>query len=433
VTDVVVLIVAADDGVMPQTVEAISHAKAAGVPMIVAITKVDKDNANATRIRQQLGEHEVFVEGYGGDVSVFDVSGITGQGVPELLEHLALLAEVESERFRANPKRMAEGVVIESANNPQRGVIATVLIQRGTLEAGDPVLTGEAWGTVRAMFDYLGRPVEAARPGDPVEVIGLDQPPEVGSHLYEMKDTAAGRKIAEDRRQESRARELAAQSKPRTIDALLGAIDEGKIQELNVVLKADVKGSLEPVRGLLERMGTDEVRVKVIHSAVGAVNDSDIILASASNAWVLGFNVLVDDKARERAKMTGVEIRLYKVIYDIEKDVKAALEGKLAPEQREVVLGHAEILQIFSSSRLGNIAGCRVRDGIMRRDAYVRVKRAGDVVHETKMASLRREKDEVREVKEGFECGIRLDGFDAFEQGDEIEAYTVEEVARTLD
>jgi translation initiation factor IF-2 len=419
---VVVLIVAADDGVMPQTMEAISHAKAAAVPMIVAITKIDKDNANVTRVRQQLTEHEVYVEGYGGDVSAFDVSGITGEGVQELLEHIALMAEVDAERFRANPMRLAEGTVIEAENSPQRGVVATVLVQNGTLRPGDAALAGEAWGTVRAMFNYRGESVDEARPGDPVEIIGMDQPPEAGSRFFVLEDTNKARSIAEDRRQKSRERELAAQSKPTTVESLLGAIDQGKVQELNIVLKADVKGSLEPIKGQLARMGTDEVRVKVLHSAVGAVNDSDVILASASNAWILGFNVNVDEKARARAKMMGVEIHLYKVIYDIERDVRNALEGKLAPEQREVVLGHALVQKVFSSSRLGNIAGCRVRDGVVRRDSNLR-----------KMASLRREKDEVKEVKDGFECGIRVDGWDEWQEADEIESYVIESVARTLD
>ncbi len=433
VTDVVVLIVAADDGVMPQTEESISHIKAAEVPMIVAITKSDRPNADTTRVRQQLTEHGVFVEGYGGDVSAFDVSGITGLGVQDLLEHIALMAEVEAERFRANPSRAAEGTVIESENSPKRGVVATVLVQNGSLKPGDSVLAGEAFGSVRAMFNHLGKPTKLALPGDAVEIIGLDQPPGAGSKFYVLEETNKAREIAETRRQAARERELAAQSKPTTIESLFGAIDEGKIAELNVVLKADVRGSLEPIKGLLARLGTDEVRVKVIHSAVGAVNDSDVILASASNAWVIGFNVSVDDRARDRAKKTAVEIRTYRIIYEIESDVRDALEGKLAPEQREVVLGHAEVLQIFQSSRLGNIAGCRVRDGLIRRDAQIRVIRGGKVIETLGMASLRREKDEVREVKEGFECGIRLQGWDQYEQGDELESFTMEEVRRTLD
>ena len=433
VTDVVVLIVAADDGVMPQTEESISHIKAAEVPMIVAITKSDRPNADTTRVRQQLTEHGVFVEGYGGDVSAFDVSGITGQGVQELLEHIALMAEVEAERFRANPSRPAEGTVIESENSPQRGVVATVLVQNGSLKPGDSVLAGEAFGSVRAMFNHLGQQTKVAMPGDAVEIIGLDQPPAAGSKFYVLEETNKAREIAETRRQSARERELAAQSKPTTIESLFGAIDEGKIAELNVVLKADVRGSLEPIKGLLARLGTDEVRVKVIHSAVGAVNDSDVILASASNAWVIGFNVPVDDRARDRAKKTAVEIRTYRIIYEIESDVRDALEGKLAPEQREVILGHAEVLQIFQSSRLGSIAGCRVRDGLIRRDSQVRVIRDGEVLQTSGMASLRREKDEVREVKEGFECGIRLQGWDGFQQGDELESFTMEEVRRTLE
>jgi translation initiation factor IF-2 len=282
------------------------------------------------------------------------------------------------------------------------------------------------------MFNYLGKQVDEARPGDPVEIIGLDQPPDAGSKFYVIEEANKAREIAEKRRQLKRERELAAQSKPTTIDMLFGAIEEGKVQELRVVLKADVRGSLEPIKGLLERAGTDEVRVRLLHSGVGAVNDSDVILANASDAWIIGFNVNVDDRARDRAKMLGVEVRIYRVIYDIEQDVRAALEGKLAPEQREVVLGHAEVLAIFQASRLGRIAGCRVRDGLMRRDGTVRVLRKEQVVHTGRMASLRREKDEAREVKEGFECGLRLEGWDAFQEGDVLECFMVEEVARTL-
>jgi translation initiation factor IF-2 len=432
VTDVVILVVAADDGVMPQTVEAISHARVAEVPIVVAITKCDKQGADPNRVRQQLTEHNVFVEGWGGDTSCFEVSAVTGKGVPEMLEHLALLSEVEAERFSANPSRLAEGTVIESENSPKRGVVATVLVQNGTLRRGDAVLAGEAFGTVRALHDPRGRTIEEAGPGDPVELIGLDQAPDAGSKFYVLEDMNRARDIAQERRVKTRERELASQSKPTTVESLLGAIDQGKVKELNVVLKTDVKGSLEPIRGLLDRLGTEEVRVKVVHAAVGAVNESDVILANASSAWIIGFSVNIDEKARMRAKMLGVDIHVFRVIYEIEELVRGALEGKLAPEIREAVIGHVEVQKVFASSRLGNIAGCRVKDGVVRRDAFVRVMRGEQQLHEARIASLRREKDEAREVKEGFECGIRLEGWDAFQEGDVFEVFSRESVARKL-
>jgi translation initiation factor IF-2 len=423
---------------MPQTVEAISHARAAGVPMVVAITKVDKQQADTRRVRAQLAENNVFVEGYGGDVSVFEVSSVTGQGVTELLEHLALLVEVDAERFRANPERMAEGTVIEAANSPKRGVVATVLVQNGTLRKGDPILAGESWGTVRAMFDYLGRQLKEAGPGDPVEVTGLDQAPEVGSKFYVLEDANEAREMAAERRMKSREKELSGQAKPTTVESLFGRIEEGKIDEVRLVLKADVRGSLDPIRVLLERMGTTEVRTKTLHAGVGAVNESDVILASASQAWVIGFNVNVDDKARAKAKMLGVTITTFKIVYEIEDAVRAALEGKLAPEIRETLQGHVDVLKLFASSRLGTIAGCRVRDGLIRRDSWLKVRRKNprggemQLVFEGRLASLRREKDEAREVKEGLECGLRAEGWDAWQEGDEIEAVGREEIARKL-
>ncbi|MDJ0520766.1 MAG: translation initiation factor IF-2 [Planctomycetota bacterium] len=432
VTDIVILIVAADDGVMPQTVEAISHAKAAGVEIVVAVTKVDRDNARPDRAKQQLAEHEIYVEGYGGDVSVFEVSGITGQGVPELLEHLALMAEVDSEKYRANPDRKAQGTVIEAQNSPKRGILTTVLVQNGTLQKGDAVIAGEAWGKVRGMFDDRGGTVKQAGPSTPVEIIGLDTVPDVGSKLYSARNAIEAKKIAQARRDEARALEQAAQGKVTTLDDLFGKIEEGKTQDVNLVVKADVKGSLEPLKTVLERLGNEEVRPKIIHSAVGAVNESDVVLASASNAWVIGFHVNVDAKARDKAKQEHVEIRTYKVIYDIESDVLDLLEGRLAPEMFEEVTGHAEVLQIFTFSKIGNIAGCRVRDGIVRRDSLVRVKRGDEIVHEGAIASLRREKDTANEVREGLECGLTIKGWDDLEVGDIIETYKIEAKKRTL-
>jgi len=433
VTDVVILIVAADDGVMPQTVEAISHAKAAGVTIVVAITKVDRDNARVERVKQQLTEHEVFVEGYGGDVSVYEVSGITGQGVPELLEHLALMAEVDADHYRANPDRKAQGTVIEAQNSPTRGIVTTVLVQNGTLKKGDAILAGEAWGRVRSLFDDKGQTVKTAGPSTPVEVIGLDRVPDAGVKLYAADSTAMARKIGEARRLATREAEVAAQSKPASIESLFGAIEEGKLTEVNLVVKADVKGSVEPLKTILGRLGNEEVRCKIIHIGVGAVNESDVVLASASNAWVIGFHVNVDAKARARAKQDHVEVRTYKIIYDIENDIRDLLEGRLAPEMIETAQGKAEVLAIFTFSKVGNIAGCRVRDGLIKRDALLRVRRGEEIVHETgKIASLRREKDTVNEVREGLECGLTISDWDELEIGDMIETYSIEAKKRTL-
>jgi translation initiation factor IF-2 len=433
ITDVVILIVAADDGVMPQTIEAISHAKAAEVTIVVAITKVDRDNARVDRVKGQLAEYGVFVEGYGGDVSVFEVSGITGQGVPELLDHLALMAEVDAEHFRANPDRRAQGTVIEAQNSPTRGIVTTVLVENGTLKKGDPILAGESWGRVRSLFDDKGATVKRAGPSTPVEVIGLDKVPDVGVKLYATESTAMARKIGEARRLAAREAEVAAQSKPASVESLFGAIEEGKTTEVNLVVKADVKGSLEPLKTVLGRLGNDEVRCKIIHAGVGAVNESDVVLASASNAWVIGFHVNTDAKARARAKQDHVEVRSYKIIYDIEHDVRDLLEGRLAPELIETPQGKAEVLAIFTFSKVGNIAGCRVREGFIKRDAMVRVRRGEEIVHDGgKIATLRREKDTVTEVREGLECGLTVSDWDELEIGDVIETHTIESKRRTF-
>lgn len=432
VTDVVILIVAGDDGVMPQTIEAISHAKAAGVEIVVAVTKCDKPGINVERAKQQLSEHEVYVEGYGGDVSVFEVSGITGQGVKELLEHLALMAEVDAEKFRANPAALATGVVLESESNPRRGILSTVLVKNGTLRKGDSLLAGNAHGTVRGMFDSAGKMVKEAGPSMPVEVVGLSEPPEAGEQFYEVDKGSKAKEIADVRRQRARREELAAQGAPTSVEALLGRIDQSKVDTVPVIVKADVGGSLQPLKTVLGRLTNPEVRVEIIHAGVGPINESDVGLANASKATIIGFNVKADAKAREKAKSRGVDWRTYKVIYDIESDVMDLMEGRLAPHTFEEVIGHAEILAIFTFSKIGNIAGCRVRDGFMQRDCFVRVKRGDELLHEGEIAALRREKDSVKEVKEGFECGITIKNFDAFDVGDIIEGYVIKSVKRTL-
>jgi translation initiation factor IF-2 len=436
VTDIVVLVVAADDGVMPQTVEAIEHAKAAEVPIVVAITKADRvgfKTEAVDRVKQQLSQHQVLVEGWGGDVSCFPVSSTgphAGKGVDKLLDHLVLVAEVED--LKADPSRLAVGTIIEAENNPGRGVLATLLVEKGTLHRGDAVVTGGVWGRIRAMRDDKGKVLEEAPPGTPVEVTGLEDVPEVGKPFFTRDDVNEAREIAEGVRGREREIELAQQAKPATLEGLFSAIEQGKVKALKVILKTDVQGSLEAIRARLGALGNEEVRIQVIRAGVGAVSESDVTMAATCGALIVGFDVVADETARSKAKHLGVEIRMYRIIYDLEQELRAILEGKLAPEKRETILGHAEILQVFRSTKLGNIAGCRVRDGLVRRDAQVRLSRDGRVVWEGRVGSLRREKDDVREVKEGFECGIRLEGYDDIKEGDVVEAYTVEQVARTL-
>ncbi len=436
VTDIVVLVVAADDGVMPQTIEAIDHAKAAGVPIAVAMTKSDKvgfkDEA-LDRVKQQLAQHGIMVSGWGGEVECFPVAAVgkdAGRGIDKLLEHLCLLAEVED--LKSDPTRPATGTVIEAENNPGRGVLATLLIEQGTLRRGDPVIAGRAWGRIRAMRDDKGANVEEAPPGTPVEVTGLDEVPEVGKPFFVRPDANEVREIAEKRRGRDRELELAREAKPVGLEGLFSAIEQGKVKQLKIILKTDVQGSLEAIRARLDSLGNAEVKVQVIRAGVGAVSESDITMAATYGALVVGFHVVADETARMKGKQLGVDIRMYKIIYELEDALKAMLEGKLSPESRESIIGHAEVLQLFRSTKLGNICGCRVRDGVIRRDAKVRLARDGIVVWEGAIGSLRREKDDAKEVKDGFECGIRLEGYDDVKEGDVIEAFTVEQVARTL-
>ena len=429
VTDIAVLVVAADDGVMPQTVEAINHAKAAGVPIIVAINKIDKPGANPDRVKQELTQHGLIAEDWGGDTVMVPVSAKTGQGVDELLEMIALQAELME--LKANPDKSARGVVLEAKLDKRRGPVATFLVQSGTLRAGDAVVAGLYAGKIRAMFDDKGNPVKEARPSIPVEVLGLDGVPLAGDKFYVVKDEKTARKIAEKRQE--LARESALEREKRvSLEELFSQMQQGEVKELNIVLKADAQGSIEAIRKSLEELSTDEVKVRIIHAGVGPITENDIMLAAASNAIVVGFNVRPDSSARKAAEKEKVDVRTYRVIYDIVDEVKKAMQGLLTPEEKEVYLGSAEVRATFKVPKVGTVAGCYVRDGVIRRNANVRLVRDGVVVYDGKIASLKRFKDDVREVQAGYECGIGLENFNDIKVGDIIECYTTEQVEREL-
>ncbi|MGQ9531710.1 MAG: translation initiation factor IF-2 [Desulfotomaculales bacterium] len=430
VTDIAVLVVAADDGVMPQTVEAINHCRAANVPIIVAINKIDKPDANPERVKQQLTEYGLVPEEWGGDTICVPVSAVRGDGLSELLEMILLVAEMMD--LKANPHRPARGTVIEAELDKGRGPVATVLVQTGTLEVGNAVVAGAAYGRVRAMMDHQGRRLKKAGPSVPVEVLGLSEVPQAGDAFYVVQDERFARQVAARRQLKRREEELKATTGRTTLDEFLKQGTAGQVKELPIIIKGDVHGTVEALRVALERLGTDEVRVNVIHSGVGAITETDIMLASASRAIILGFNVRPDVNARRAAEAERVDIRLYRVIYDVVNDVKAALSGLLEPEYREVFLGRAEVRKIFKVSKVGTIAGCYVHEGKVTRDAKVRLVRDGVVVYEGKIDSLKRFKDDVREVSQGFECGLTLEKFNDIQEGDIIEAYTVETVKREL-
>jgi len=430
VTDIVVLVVAADDSVMPQTVEAISHAKAAGVPMIVAINKVDKPGADPNRVRTQLLSHEVVVEEMGGEVLDVEVSALTGKGLDTLLENIALQAEVLD--LRANPDRQAEGAVIEAKLDVGRGPVATVLVQKGTLKRGDIFVVGEQWGRVRALLNDKGERVDEAGPSVPVEVLGLNGTPEAGDVLNVVDDEAKAREIADYRERLSRDKRAAVGSAT-TLDQLLAKAKADKdVKELPVLVKSDVQGSAEAIVQALEKLSTDEVRIRVLHSGVGAITESDVTLAEASKAPIIGFNVRANAPAREAANQKGVEIRYYSIIYNLVDDVKAAASGLLSPEIREKFIGYAEILQVFRITGVGKVAGCRVTEGVARRSAGVRLLRDNVVIHEGKLKTLKRFKDEVREVQVGQECGMAFENYDDMREGDVIEIFETETVERQL-
>ncbi len=430
VTDLIVLVVAADDGVMPQTEEAVNHAMAAKVPIVVAINKMDKPGADPQRVMRQLSEKGIHPEEWGGQVGMIPCSAVTGQGVDALLERLRLEAEMLD--LRANPNKKAVGTVLEANLSEGRGVATTVLVQDGTLRRGDIVLCGAAYGRIRQIYDDQGRLLDSAGPSMPVVITGLSEVPDAGDKLIAMDDIDRAREIAERRGMLARQANMA-QKRLVTLETLHEMLSKGDVAALRLVLKVDVRGSLAPIEKAVSELATDEVRVEILHSGVGNINESDVLLAEASQAVVLGFNVSPDPNAKAIAEMKGVDIRTYDVIYALVEDVKAGLEGLLKPELREVTQGHAEVRKIFNLKKSGTIAGCFVADGLVARGSQARLLRDGKVAWSGKIASLRREKDDVREVKQGFECGIRLEGFDAVRPGDVIEAFVVEKIARSLD
>jgi translation initiation factor IF-2 len=427
-TDIVILVVAADDGVMPQTVEAVNHAKAANVPILVAVNKIDKPGSEPDRVKRELSNLGLVPEDWGGQTIFIPTSAKRGDGIAQLLEMTALQAEVLE--LRANPNRAARGTIVEGRLDRGRGPVATVLIQSGTLKDGDAVVVGQHSGRVRAMFSDRGKKVTKAEPSDPVEILGLSGVPQAGDTLLVVADERKARQIATVRADREKLKGKGAARV--TLEDLHKQIEAGEVKELRLVLKADVQGSVEALTESLERLSTDEVRLKVIHGSVGAVNESDVMLASASNAIVLGFNVKAEPKAASQAQADGVDLRNYSVIYDVLNDVKAALSGMLAPEIRETVHGRAQVKQLFPISKVGTIFGCAVIEGKIIRTARVRIKRGDTVLGENSLSSLKRFKDDVREVLQGLECGIGVEGIKGVQPGDVIEAFTTEEVARTL-
>jgi translation initiation factor IF-2 len=429
VTDIVVLVVAADDGVKPQTVEAINHAKAAKVPMIVAINKIDKPGADPQRVRTELLSHEIVVESLGGDTLEIEVSALKKIGLDKLLEAIALQAEVLE--LKANPNRPAEGVIVEAKLERGRGPVGTALVQRGTLRLGDLVVAGSAYGRVRALINDLGEQVKEAGPSVPVEVLGFDSAPEAGDQFAVVENEARAREITDYRLRERRKR-LAVAGQRGSLEQMMTQLKAAGTKEFTLLVKGDVQGSVEAIVAALDKLGTDEVRARIIHAGVGGITESDVGLASTSGAVILGFNVRANSQAREAAERDGVEIRYYAVIYDLVDEVKQAMSGLLAPTRRETFLGNAEILEVFTISKVGKVAGCRVTEGKVERGAQVRLIRDNVVVHEGKLSTLKRFKDEVKEVVAGQECGMAFEGYQDMRVGDVIECFEVEHVRRTL-
>lgn len=427
ITDIAVLIVAADDGVMPQTIEAIHHAKNAGVPIMVAINKIDKPGANPDRIKEELAKEGLLAEDWGGDVIMTPISAKKRLGLDDLLENILLVAEMQE--LKANPNREAYGVVVEAQLDKGRGPVMSVLVQNGTLHIGDGILAGKSWGRVRAMNNENGRKMKSAEPSVPVEILGMDSVPEAGDHFFVMDEKKA-RQLAEIRAARAKEEEQRSVQKV-TLDNIFEKIKEGEMKELDVIIKADVQGSVEALVQSLQGIKSDEVRISIVHSAVGAINESDVMLASASNALIIGFNVRPDANARAMAEKDGVDVRLYRVIYDCIDDVKAAMAGMLSPTIREVVLGHAEIRQVIHTPKV-IVAGSYVQDGKITSNCQLRLIRDGIVIHEGKIASLRRFKDDVKEVAAGYECGIAIDSYRDVKEGDQLEAFELKEEAAEL-
>ena len=431
VTDIAVLVVAADDGVMPQTRESISHARAADVPIVVAVNKIDLPDANPERVLSELAQEDVQPEEWGGTVQVARVSAKQGENLDELLEKILLVADAELD-LRANPAAEASGPIIESRLDVGRGPVATMLVQRGTLKVGDAIVAGDAWGRVRALYDYRGERIQEAKPGDPVEILGFDRPPPAGELGRVVEKEARARDLAQQRserlRREARSKQA---SRGVSLDKLFEQMQAGGVQDLNIVLKGDVQGSVEAIVGELQKIRHSEVQVNVIHTGVGAITENDVNLAAASNAMVIGFNVRPSAEVRAAADRQGIEIRLYRVIYQLTAEIEQALVGLLTPVETEAIIGEVEVRALFRVSRLGTIAGCMVTSGVVRRGSNIRIFREGTRIHETTVAQLRRFKDDAREVSEGFECGILLDGFNDLREGDVFEVFETREVERT--
>ncbi len=427
VTDIAILVVAADDGVMPQTIEAINHARAAGVPLVVAINKIDKPTANPSRVKQELADQGLLLEEWGGDTIGVEVSAHTGEGIDELLEMVLLVADMQE--LKANPDRNAVGTVIEAKLDKGRGPVATVLVQKGTLRVGDSIVVGATYGKVRAMTDDNGKRISKAGPSTPIEVIGLSEVPDAGDILVVTEDDKTARHIAQERKERIRTSILKSSQRV-TLEDLFNQIKEGKVKDLNIIVKADVHGSVEAVKQSIEKLSSDEVRIKPIHSGVGAITETDVMLAAASNAIVIGFNVRPDSKAVQMANNENVDIRTYRIIYDAINDIEAAIKGMLEPKFKEVVIGKAEVRATFKVSSIGTIAGCYVQEGKIQRNGGIRVVRDGIVIYEGKIDSLKRFKDDVREVLQGYECGLTIEGFNDIKEGDELECFVSQEVPR---
>ena len=426
VTDIAILVVAADDGIMPQTIEAINHAKAAGVPIIVAVNKMDKEGANPDRIMQQLTEYELVPEEWGGSTIVCKISAVKGEGIDNLLEMVLLTAEMQE--LKANPNRAAKGTVIEAKLDRGRGPVATVLVQNGTLKMGDIVIAGTSVGRIRAMTDDKNKKVESAGPSMPVEIIGLSEVPSAGDIFYSVEDERMARTLAEQRKAEEKEQRANSTQKV-TLENLFSQIEQGQVKTLNIIVKADVQGSAEAVKSSLEKISNEEVQVKVIHSGVGGINESDVMLAAASGAIIVGFNVRPDSNAVQNAQRDHVDIRLYRIIYDCIEEIEQAMRGMLAPKFKETVIGHAEIRQTFKVSGVGTIAGAYVLDGKMQRNESVRIVRDNIVIHEGALATLKRFKDDVKEVSAGFECGMSFERYNDIKEGDVVEAFVMEQIA----
>ena len=427
VTDIVILVVAADDGIMPQTKEAISHCKAANVPMIVAINKIDRPGANVDRVKQEVTEHGLVAEDWGGDTICVPVSAKTGENLDSLLEMILLTAEMQE--LTADPNRKSKGTVIEAKLDKGRGAVASLLIQNGTLHVGDSILVGSTYGRIRAMFDDMGKKIKSAGPSIPVEVLGLSEVPAAGDRFVVVKDEKTARNMAEIRKDKIKTESHQASHRV-SLEDLYSQIQEGKVKELSIIVKADVQGSVEAIRQSLEKLSTDDVKVRVIHGAVGAITETDITLAAASNALMIGFNVRPDSNAVSMAEKDGVDIKTYRIIYDAIEDVKSAMIGMLDPEYKEVINGKAEVRMTYKISNVGTIAGCYVTDGKIVRNSEVRVIRDGIVIFESVLASLKRFKDDAKEVNKGYECGLSVERFNDLKEGDIIESFTMEAVKR---